>query len=166
MHDQTKWTLLQVVDYYCCAKDWNDFATIHEKVVHCQIDRRKKERKKEWIGLDWIDEELIDAAKENNLPEVERLLSVGADLNAKDHFSRTPLHWASCRGHLQVFINFREHGADIEAKGNGGWSPWRAIWPFQRVTEPNDSNGATLRRKTMTVTLLCTRPASWIVCPL
>jgi ankyrin repeat protein len=92
-------------------------------------DRSKKERKKEWIGLDWIDEELIDAAKENNLPEVERLLSVGADLNAKDHFSRTPLHWASCRGHLQVFINFREHGADIEAKGNGGWSPlhWAAM---------------------------------------
>jgi hypothetical protein len=31
-----------------------------------------------------IDGELLVAARENNLPEVSRLLSVGADVNAKD----------------------------------------------------------------------------------
>jgi hypothetical protein len=31
-----------------------------------------------------IDLELLEAAKEDNMPEVSRLLSVGADVNAKD----------------------------------------------------------------------------------
>jgi hypothetical protein len=32
-----------------------------------------------------IEPELIVAARENNMPEVSRLLSFGADVNAKDH---------------------------------------------------------------------------------
>jgi ankyrin repeat protein len=70
-----------------------------------------------------IDRELIAAANENNLPEVERLLSVGADVNAKDHYGDTPLHMACYRGHVQVFQALREHGADIELKNNYGRTP-------------------------------------------
>jgi ankyrin repeat protein len=50
----------------------------------------------------WIDEELIGAAHENNLPEVRRLLRAGADVNGKDQYDRTSLHQASLRGHVQV----------------------------------------------------------------
>jgi hypothetical protein len=49
------------------------------------------------------DHELIEAAAENDLPEVRRLVSVGADVNAKqDNFDRTPLSEASLMGHVQV----------------------------------------------------------------
>jgi ankyrin repeat protein len=70
-----------------------------------------------------IDQELIEASAENNLSEVRRLVSVGADVNAKDGFGDTPLSEASWRGHLQVFQALREHGADVNAKHDYGESP-------------------------------------------
>jgi ankyrin repeat protein len=69
-----------------------------------------------------VDQELIEAAKENNLPEVNRLLIVGADVNTKDSGGRTPLHWASMNGHVQVFKELVEHGADTEVKSIFGWA--------------------------------------------
>jgi ankyrin repeat protein len=77
----------------------------------------KKER------MSRIDRELIRAAYENNLPEVRRLLSVGADVNTFDDDDMTPLHWASNRGHIQVIQVLMEHGADIEKKDYGGDTP-------------------------------------------
>jgi ankyrin repeat protein len=79
------------------------------------IDERKIER------MDRIDRELIEAAKENNLPEViRRLFSVGADVNAKNNncIGMTPLHKASFRGHVQVIKELLVHGADMDAKDN------------------------------------------------
>jgi ankyrin repeat protein len=73
--------------------------------------------------MNCIEQELIDAAKANNLPEVSRLLSVGAHVNAKDYYGDTPLHWASVRGHVQVVVELLEHGADIEAKNYIGETP-------------------------------------------
>jgi ankyrin repeat protein len=96
-----------------------------------------------------IDEELIEVVGENNLPEVRRLLSVGADVNAKDRFGNTPLIEASCYGHLQVFQALLDHGADIEAKDNFGRTPlheacWKGHLPVvNELLSPNDGNGAT-----------------------
>jgi ankyrin repeat protein len=70
-----------------------------------------------------IDQELIVAARDSNLPEVSRLLNVGADVNAKDNYGITPLHWASLTGHVQVFNELLEHEADIEAKDTDGETP-------------------------------------------
>jgi ankyrin repeat protein len=67
-----------------------------------------------------VDRELIDAAEESNLSEVERLLSVGANVNATSDTGWMPLHWACLKGHLQVFQALRGHGANIEAKGIQG----------------------------------------------
>jgi hypothetical protein len=39
-----------------------------------------------------IDEELIEAVREDNLPEIRRLLSVGADMNYKDEVGEMPLN--------------------------------------------------------------------------
>jgi hypothetical protein len=70
-----------------------------------------------------IDQELRLAARENNLPEISRLLSVGADVNVKDDLDWTPLHWASLKGHVQVVKELLEHGADVDAKNNRDWTP-------------------------------------------
>jgi ankyrin repeat protein len=70
-----------------------------------------------------IDQELFDATGEDNFPEVRRLLSIGADVNAKDSRDRTPLHWASNNGHSQVVIELLNHGADVDAKNSRDLTP-------------------------------------------
>jgi ankyrin repeat protein len=70
-----------------------------------------------------IDQELSLAAGEDNLPEVRRLVSVGADVIATYYCSWRPLQKSSYYGHVQVVKELREHGAAIDAKGNGGSTP-------------------------------------------
>jgi hypothetical protein len=48
------------------------------------------------------------------------LLEHGADINTKNRFYWTPLHYASFHGTLEVVRVLLEHGADVEAKGNDG----------------------------------------------
>jgi ankyrin repeat protein len=70
-----------------------------------------------------IDQELIVAADANNLLEIQRLLSVGADVNVRDTANGvTPLIVASCAGHVQVVKELVEHGAEIEAKTIDGYT--------------------------------------------
>ena len=46
------------------------------------------------------------------------------DINLADQFSRNPLHRATGgKGHFHVVQYLCEHGADIEAKDNTGWTP-------------------------------------------
>jgi ankyrin repeat protein len=69
------------------------------------------------------DGELIVSARLNNLPEVLRLLRFGADVNAKNNLSTTPLIEACKMGHLQVLNELLSHGADIESENSFGWRP-------------------------------------------
>jgi ankyrin repeat protein len=101
------------------------------------------------MNMSSVDQELIEAAKENNLPEVRRLFSVGADVNAKNQNGSTPLHWACVMGHVQVFKELVEHGADIEVKDNIGSTPLHLacctdhLAAVNELLSPNDSNGTT-----------------------
>jgi ankyrin repeat protein len=61
---------------------------------------------------------LFIAAWDDNLPEVERLLSVGANVNATDNGGWTPLFVACLRGHVQVVKELVDHRADLEANNN------------------------------------------------
>jgi ankyrin repeat protein len=96
-----------------------------------------------------IDQELIEAVQENNLPEVVRLWRAGADVNAKDAFDRTPLHWACYNDHSQVAKELLEHGADTEAKAVLGWTPLHLaainghLAVLIELLNLNDSNGTT-----------------------
>jgi ankyrin repeat protein len=73
--------------------------------------------------MNGFDEELFVAAEENNVPEVRRLLSVGADVNASDDYGWTPLHGACSNVHLPVVKELMEYGADIEATTRFGDTP-------------------------------------------
>jgi ankyrin repeat protein len=48
------------------------------------------------------------------------LLEHGADIHVQTKTGRTPLHWASWRGTLEVVRLLLEHGADVEVKSNSG----------------------------------------------
>jgi ankyrin repeat protein len=97
-----------------------------------------------------IDEELILAASANNRPEVSRLSSVGADVNAKGSFGWTPLHWASLKGHVHVVIELLGHGADIDVKGSGRWTPlhWACRKGHLAVVTELLNRGANIEAKT------------------
>jgi ankyrin repeat protein len=98
-----------------------------------------------------ISGELFDAAGENNLPEARRLLSVGADIEAKSiYYGKTPLSEASMRGNVQVVKEFLDHGADVEAKDYTGWTPLHWACYYGRVTVGNEllSRGANIEAKT------------------
>jgi ankyrin repeat protein len=97
-----------------------------------------------------IDQELIVAARENNVPEVRRLLSVGADVNANDRRSGwTPLHWVCIKGHVQVAKELIGHGADPEATTHTGSTPLHFacgqghLAVVIELLGPNDSDSAT-----------------------
>jgi ankyrin repeat protein len=95
------------------------------------------------------EEELFEATRENNLPEIRRLLRAGADVDAKSSNGATPLSEASYRGHSQVFKELVEHGADIEAETSYGYRPLHLacnqghLAVVNELLSPNDSNGAT-----------------------
>jgi ankyrin repeat protein len=57
------------------------------------------------------------------LEVVKYLKSVGADINATSKSGITPLHLASCQGHLEVVKYLKSVGADIHAKTNYNNTP-------------------------------------------
>jgi ankyrin repeat protein len=97
-----------------------------------------------------IDRELIVAAREYNVLEARRLLSVEAEVNAKDRYGFTPLSWASENGHVQIFKELVEHGADSEAKDNVEWTPLHYACRHDHLALVNELliRGANLEAKT------------------
>jgi ankyrin repeat protein len=95
-----------------------------------------------------VTQELIEAAMKNSLPEVRRLLSLGADVNAKHFDGETPLHWTAS---VQVLQALRENGADIEAKDDHDMRPLHCaclgghLAVVNELLSPNDSHDATSR---------------------
>ncbi|KAK3937769.1 ankyrin repeat protein [Diplogelasinospora grovesii] len=54
---------------------------------------------------------------------VQQLLAKGADIDAKDNDSRTPLLYAAQSGHEAVVQRLLAKGADVNVKGRDGWTP-------------------------------------------
>ncbi|MBA3954969.1 ankyrin repeat domain-containing protein, partial [Candidatus Dependentiae bacterium] len=64
-----------------------------------------------------IDEQLFLALNTNNLPELERLLSSGADVDACDVNGHTLLHWAALAHNIPAAQILLAHGANVNAQG-------------------------------------------------
>jgi ankyrin repeat protein len=98
-----------------------------------------------------IDQELFEATGENNVAEVRRLLSVGANVNAETDCENrvTALIVASHLGHVQVVVELLKHGADSDLKDSHGWTPLHnavsegQLAVVNELLSPSDSNGAT-----------------------
>ena len=75
-----------------------------------------------------INKQLVNAASNRNISEVENLLDRGADVNATDPFQnkisfrygRTALHWAAIRGPLEFVKLLLDRGADVNATDRYG----------------------------------------------
>jgi ankyrin repeat protein len=98
-----------------------------------------------------IDRDLVVVVRENNLPEVSRLLRAGADVNAKDWLQRTLLIVASALGHVQVVKELLDHGADVEAKDSSLCTPlhWASNNGCVAVVNELLSRGANIEAKTL-----------------
>jgi ankyrin repeat protein len=109
-----------------------------------------------------IDQELFVAARDNNVPEVSRLLSVGADVNATDRYGYTSLHRACYKGHLAVVIELLSRGANIDAKNHCDWTPlhWACINGHLKVVTELLTHGADIEAKDST----SRRPLHWACC--
>jgi ankyrin repeat protein len=61
-----------------------------------------------------------EAAKEGNIEAVKQRLAAVTDVNAKDKWDITPLHYAAQRGHKEIAELLISKGADVNAKGEDG----------------------------------------------
>ncbi len=69
-------------------------------------------------------DKLFKSAREGNFSQVKYLLSFKhVDLNARDLYRDTPLHYAAMNGHLKIVKYFVNEGADINTKSVFGRTP-------------------------------------------
>ena len=59
--------------------------------------------------------DIWEAARTGNIEAVKQHLAAGADVNAKDEWDRTPLHYATLEGHKEVAELLIANGADVNA---------------------------------------------------
>jgi hypothetical protein len=74
------------------------------------------------VAIAGVNEDLVEASKRGDLPEVKRLLDKGADVNAKDKFGRTALMFSSKGGHQEIQEML------IKAGAKKTWGPWLPFW--------------------------------------
>ena len=61
-----------------------------------------------------------EAAEEGNTEAVKKHLVAGADVNAKEEWGWTPLHFTTTKEIAELLIG---NGADVNAKNDGGFTP-------------------------------------------
>lgn len=66
-----------------------------------------------------LDEALVWAAKSDRVEAVDRLVELGADVDA-DPYRGTPLTWAACNGRVAAIRRLVELGADVNGRGTFG----------------------------------------------
>ncbi len=69
---------------------------------------------------------LMDAVKKNNVSEVQKFIKSGADVNEKDDYGETALHFAADMGAVDIAKILIQHGANVNAKDRNGSTPLMA----------------------------------------
>jgi len=84
------------------------------------------------------------AALNGNIEAVKQHLADGADVNAKDEKSATPLYWAATQNLLHIGELLIANGADVDVKADGGGTPLylAAILGHMEITYLLIANGA------------------------
>lgn len=70
-----------------------------------------------------LNEQLFDAARNNDLELAKLLIEKGADVNAKEWDGSTPLHVVAFNGSLEFAKLLIEKGADVNCKDKNAFTP-------------------------------------------
>ena len=79
-------------------------------------------------GQNALNKKLMDAAEKGNTNIVADLLDMGAQVDARNPFGWTVLHWAARNGKTDVSRLLLDRGAQVDARGADDWTPlyWAA----------------------------------------
>ena len=69
---------------------------------------------------------LLEAATRGDLDEVQRLVGIGVNVEARNCYGQTPLSNAAENGNLNVVEFLMSRGADLETRDNCGRTP--SLW--------------------------------------
>ena len=71
---------------------------------------------------------LMISSRSGHLDICRLLIDKGAQVEARNRYDRTPLHYAARYGHVEIVRLLCDHGADVEARHNDGSRPlhWAA----------------------------------------
>ncbi|XP_066581704.1 protein phosphatase 1 regulatory subunit 16A-like isoform X1 [Prorops nasuta] len=100
-----------------------------------------------------VTQELIDETRASTevqmLRDLQKIASLGGDLEYKDHQGATPLHIASANGYLRVVEFLLDQHVSTDAEDNDKWQPVHAAacWGHLEVLELLVQNGADLNAK-------------------
>ena len=86
--------------------------------------------------------DLFRAVQSDDREKVRILLDCGAEVNARNSYRQTPLHWAMFLEDPWMTNFLIGKGADPTIKHNGGWTPAEHAEQYHRLKRIN------LRRKT------------------
>ncbi|XP_025153098.1 protein phosphatase 1 regulatory subunit 16A isoform X7 [Harpegnathos saltator] len=100
-----------------------------------------------------VTQELIDETRASTevqmLRDLQKIASLGGDLEYKDHQGATPLHIASANGYLRVVEFLLDQHVSTDVEDNDKWQPVHAAacWGHLEVLELLVQNGADLNAK-------------------
>ena len=66
---------------------------------------------------------ILEAATIGDIDAVKQSLAGGADVNAREKWGGTPLHWAANWGHKEIAEMLIAAGADVNAKDHNDYTP-------------------------------------------
>ena len=93
--------------------------------------------------------DIWEAADEGNIKEIKRQLDFGKDVNSKNQFGATPLHFAAKQGHKNLAALLITEGADTNAAAYDKSTPLHSavISGYKEVAEQLIANGADVNAK-------------------
>jgi ankyrin repeat protein len=103
------------------------------KKVMAEIEAKEKEKAKaktpKQVSFDpQLTQELIEELNKEDWDDIDAskvqdLIKRGADVNSKNNYGLTPLHFSSIENHIELAKLLLERGADVKAKDNDGYTP-------------------------------------------